>query len=276
MPTLTADAFGVGVSIHSDDADVLRLIRAQLPEFPPAAGAGAPRIAYQIACNPARTRVAVLRGRRTVAVAPDSRSAASHLVNDLQAELGCHADGYTFVHAGVVGIDGEAVLLPARSGAGKSSLVTALLQHGAAYGSDEFAVISREAVVFPYSRSIALRSAVPGLAPARDPADGPRLDSRGVRIGAIIFTEFVAGSGFDPQPVSPARAALGLLQHALGTRRRPIQTMTTLHAVVLAARAWAGVRGEADATARAIIHHARAGWPPAASDAPATRAGLAT
>src|SRR5690348_11129110 len=50
-----------------------------------------------------------------------------------------------FVHAGVVGWRGGAILIPGRSHTGKSSLVAALLALGATYYSDEYAVLDDSA-----------------------------------------------------------------------------------------------------------------------------------
>ena len=52
-------------------------------------------------------RVAVIRGRRTIAVASELWGASAHLVGDLQSTLARAAAGWTFVHAGVVEIGGR-------------------------------------------------------------------------------------------------------------------------------------------------------------------------
>ena len=65
-----------------------------------------------------------------------------------------------FVHAGVVGWQGKAILIPGRSFSGKTTLVKALIEAGATYYSDEFAILDRQGLVHPYP--LPLRSAWDG------------------------------------------------------------------------------------------------------------------
>src|SRR5437588_1322341 len=54
-----------------------------------------------------------------------------------------------FVHAGVVGVQGNAIVIPGRSMSGKTSLVSALVRAGATYYSDEYAVLDMIGRVHP-------------------------------------------------------------------------------------------------------------------------------
>lgn len=68
---------------------------------------------------------------------------------------GLAAQGILVIHAGVVTIDGRAVLLSGRSGAGKSTLTLALVRAGAGWLTDELALIGPDDVtVLPYPRAI--------------------------------------------------------------------------------------------------------------------------
>ena len=63
----------------------------------------------------------------------------------------------TFVHAGIVAWGKAAVLIPGRSFSGKTTLVAELVRAGATYYSDEFAVIDRLGMVYPYARPLQVR-----------------------------------------------------------------------------------------------------------------------
>lgn len=78
--------------------------------------------------------------------------------DDLHLYVATYARRRLFVHAGVVGVNGHAILLPGRSLAGKSTLVFALMQAGATVYSDEFAVLDSRGYVHPYARPLSLRS----------------------------------------------------------------------------------------------------------------------
>ena len=61
------------------------------------------------------------------------------------------------MHAGVVGWKGWALVLPGKSGAGKTTLVAELIRAGATYYSDEYAVLDERGRVHPYARPLAVR-----------------------------------------------------------------------------------------------------------------------
>ncbi|WP_157871812.1 hypothetical protein [Gloeothece verrucosa] len=65
-----------------------------------------------------------------------------------------------FVHAGVVGWRGRAIVIPGRSFSGKTTLAAALVKAGAIYYSDEYAVIDRDGLVHPYPRPLCIREGV--------------------------------------------------------------------------------------------------------------------
>jgi hypothetical protein len=182
------------------------------------------------------------------------------LVEDLQSALARAATGWTFVHSGVVEIEGRALLLPARSGAGKSTLVAALLRAGATYGSDEFAVIDRNGHVHPYSRRLALRTVEPAVTRVRPEELGSRAFVRGIPPGAVLFTEFKPDSRLATQPLSAGHVVMGLLEHCLGARGRPSETLKMLSAVAERAPGFVSARGEADTAARDVIERCRELW----------------
>lgn len=262
--TRAVRAFGLVVSIETDAPDLFDLLGRQLPEFPLAtpddAGPVAADLAYRVTVRAGRG-VGVVRGRRTIAIVQDVPAACERIVTDLQSAMARRAAGCIFIHAGVVAIDGEALLLPARSRAGKSTLVAALLRAGAGYGSDEFAVIDPAGRVHPYSRQLALRTDA-SVSRVRADALGAAVLTRSLPVAAVVFTEFRAGAPLRLQPLSAGEVVLRLLQHGLGVRGRPDETMAALGALAQAARGFAGERGEAGFAAALLIDRARHGWLP--------------
>jgi hypothetical protein len=253
MTTRWLIAFGVTVSIETDDPRVFPFLDEQLPAFPDDPVRSAPALAYRVVRVQARGRVIVIRGRRTIATANELWGASVRLVEDLQSALAHAAADWTFVHAGVVKIGGRALLLPARSGAGKSTLVAALLRAGAVYGSDEFAVFDQQGNVHPYSRRLVLRTE-PRSVTRLCPEDfGSRAFSRHILPGAVLFTEFRPDGRLEAQPISAGHVVMRLLEHCLDARSRPSVALRTLSAVAGSAPGFISTRGEADTVARALI-----------------------
>lgn len=242
-------AFGLVVAIDTDDARLFPLLERQLPPFPSAAEGDAADARYRVSAH-APGQILVIRGRRTIATAFDLERACDRLVADLQSWLGRLAAGWTFIHAGVVSIDGRVLLLPAHSGAGKTTLVAALLRVGASYGSDEFAVLDRDGFVHPYSRQLAQRSGERHVS-ATD--FGATTMTEPLRVASIVFTRFQPNATSELTRVPPGEAVLRLLEHCPGARERPEETLRTLRLMASDVPAFAGMRGEANAMAKVLV-----------------------
>jgi hypothetical protein len=162
-----------------------------------------------------------------------------------------------FVHAGTVGIGGRAVIVPGRSGTGKSTLVAALLSRGAVYYSDEYAVFDEHGLVHAYPKPLAL--ADNGTKVEHPLATRP--GRRPLHLGAILTAPF-GGSAISWNPTNESRGhgTLALLDNTVAARRQPEKTLDVLRMATRDAVYLSGVRGEADPTAEAVIDRLEAEW----------------
>jgi hypothetical protein len=156
----------------------------------------------------------------------------------------------TFLHAGAVEVDGQAVVFPGRSRWGKSMLVASLVDQGCGYLSDEYAVISPEGAVFPLSKPIRLRGGdgESGFNIGRKGASAPG----GFPCGAVILTRYVDGATWRPQALTPGQAAFEALSAALQSRDEPGQVMRSIAAMVCEAACYKGDRGGDEPTAATL------------------------
>jgi hypothetical protein len=178
----------------------------------------------------------------------------------------------TIVHAGVVAFGQHAVVLPGQSRAGKSTLVHALVNEGATYLSDEFAVFQADGGVHSFRKPISLRDsdrnafdssngALLTDQQACDGAPSPQADqtllpfggrpsqnaagdpsatvnvaapSPDVRFDAalILFTQFREGATWNPVRLSRNDACIALIENTLTARLRPAAMMSTFATVV--------------------------------------------
>jgi hypothetical protein len=164
------------------------------------------------------------------------------------------AQGCLFVHSGVVSWRGQAILIPGRSMAGKSTLVRALVEAGAVYYSDEYAVLDREGRVHPYPVPLSIRGRT-GTAAQKIPVESlnGRVGVEPVPVGLVMVTEYRPGATWRPRTLSPGRALLCLMSNTVAARREPALALAILKQVVSASRALGGRRGEAAAVARALF-----------------------
>jgi hypothetical protein len=163
-----------------------------------------------------------------------------------------------FVHAGVVAWKGRAIVIPGLSFSGKTTLVKHLVQAGAKYYSDEYAVLDRRGWVHPYPRPLGLRRHDSTRTEKIKVADlGGATGSLPLPVNLIVSTTFKAGAVWRPRKLSPGNGVLELLSHTVSARRRPGLALTSLKKVAANATFLKGVRGEAGETADAILKKVR-------------------
>jgi hypothetical protein len=159
-----------------------------------------------------------------------------------------------FVHAGVVGWRDRAILVPGRSFSGKTTLVKALVEAGAIYYSDEFAILDRQGLVLPYPLPLALRNGA-GQSIGQIPiaAIGGEVGTEPLPVGLVVVTQYQAGAKWRPRPLSAARALLALMDNTVAAQREPEHSMPILRAAVVSATVIKSKRGEAAGVAQAIL-----------------------
>lgn len=246
------DAYGVRVGLRVNKAEALDRLLACLPAGWKRAPSPAVETVYSVIVGGASSRPGARPYHR--AYADGARIARTRdwdrllffLESELELHVGANARRRTFVHAGVVGWNGRAVLIPGATRSGKTTLVAALLRAGATYLSDEFALLDRLGRVHPYPRPLNLRGEGGGL-PRRVPAEalGGRTGRRPLPVGLVLLTEFRPGARWRPRRVTPGRAALALLQNTVSARRHGAVAVERIRHVVGRAPAWAGPRGDA-------------------------------
>src|SRR5439155_17510488 len=75
----------------------------------------------------------------------------------VQLTVAEYAPRRVFVHAGVVGWNNRAIVIPGLSHSGKTTLVKQLIEAGASYYSDEYAVLDERGRVHAYPRPLGVR-----------------------------------------------------------------------------------------------------------------------
>lgn len=252
-------AYGVRVGIRTTTPDVLPLIYPLLP--PGWKPLTRPVVDYLYSLivggkGPASIRHfhIVYSGAVRLARTTDLYEALRLLELDLHFYIAERARYRVFVHAGVVGWQGRAIVIPGRTWSGKTSLVRALVAAGASYYSDEFAVFDASGRVHPYPIALGIRDEHSGLPKKCAIAElGGIVGSRPLPVGLIVFTQFQPGAQWRPRQLTPGRTVLELLRHTIPARREPERVLKTLCAVASHAPALTGRRGEAHDLAAGLL-----------------------
>ena len=178
---------------------------------------------------------------------------------DLELYLVERSPDYVFLHAGVVAWRGRAILVPGRSFSGKSTLVAALCQAGAAYYSDEYALLDGQGRVHAYPRPLRLRQALSDVSAPPEVETDRSSEREPLAVGTVVVTRYEPGAVWQPTPLSPGEAVLELLPHALSVQRQPQVVLAALRQALAHGRTVRGSRGEAKDTAERLLRWASAG-----------------
>ena len=159
-----------------------------------------------------------------------------------------------FVHAGVVGWQGRGILIPGRSLTGKTTLVKALVEAGATYYSDEFAVLDKAGRVHPYPLPLSIREDG-SLRRHKTPVEslGGQAGAEPLPVRLVVVTHYQPHARWQPQTLSPAQAMLALMDNTVAARREPQYTMPILRQAVLGAKTIHSKRGEAKRVTPALL-----------------------
>lgn len=173
---------------------------------------------------------------------------------DVQMFVAEYAPHRVFVHAGVVGWKGRAIVIPGRSFSGKSTLTAALVRAGATYYSDEYAVLDKQGRVHPYHKPISLRKEN-SYQSTDYPLEifGGRAGVKPLKMGLVISSRFQADSQWRPRPLSAGRGVLIMLENTVSARRAPQIALATLQRAIGNAAILQGTRGEAEAIVPDIL-----------------------
>ena len=176
------------------------------------------------------------------------------LERDLRLYVAERARRRVFVHAGVVGWQGRAIVIPGRSMSGKTTLVKAFVEAGAMYYSDEYAVLDEGGRVHPYPKPMSVRENGDGSAKEILPeALGGTSGVKPLPVGLVVATSYSEGARWRPRQLLPGRAVMALLAHTVSARWKPERALTTLRQVVAGAPVLKGARGEAAEIAEVVL-----------------------
>lgn len=161
-------------------------------------------------------------------------------------------EDHLFVHAGVVGWNGQAVVIPGRSYSGKSTLVSELIRAGATYYSDEMAVFDPFGRVHPYPIPLSMREEE-GTSRYTPEYYGSQAGDDPLPVAVVLSTHYEEAASWRPRVLTPARTLMALLDNTVAARKDPAISLPILRQVVGQAKGIKTRRGEASQVAQKIL-----------------------
>ncbi|HEX8247815.1 MAG TPA: hypothetical protein VF599_06570 [Pyrinomonadaceae bacterium] len=185
------------------------------------------------------TRTDVLRGFET----------------QLRLTVAEYAPERVFMHAGVVAWKDLAIVIPARSFQGKTSLVAALVRRGAVYYSDEYAIFDREGYVYPFPKTLSIRGEIDEFTQKEYPVEafGGIAGEKKIPVGMILISGFKADAEWNPQILSAGQGILEILEHVVPIRFNPKFSIKVLNQVANRAIIAKTLRGDVSKSVDLIL-----------------------
>ena len=253
-------SFGVRLGLRVNEPEVLERIPQFLPPgFRPATSAQVDylfslRVGGKTPHKNLQRYHLLYSGTARRARSKDLDHVLERLAANLRLNVAAAARRRVFVHAGVVGWRGRAIVLPGHSFSGKTTLVAELVKAGATYYSDEFAVFDERGRVHPFAKPLSMRSSSGNqIEPCTAEALGGRAGVKPLAVALIALAEFRPGARWRPRRLSMGRATMALVPHTVPVRLEPQRALTTLGSVLQRASVLKGARGEAGDVARALL-----------------------
>jgi hypothetical protein len=258
-------SFGVRVGVRTTDASLLPRAETLLP--PGATATKDPRVDELwsiVAGGPSerggraiRRLFVLYRGYLRIGRHRELEPVLDALESDMRLRIAEVSPNRVFVHAGVVGWKGRAIVIPGASYSGKSTLVHELVKAGATYYSDEYAVLDARGRVHPFPAALSMREPG-GFEGIETEVDG-KTGTKPLPVGLVVITRYrEATKRWTPKALSPAEGALAMLSNTVSARRDPSKAISTLRAAVDGASVLKGNRCEAAEVAGEILE--RAPW----------------
>lgn len=255
---LALKCYGVRIGIRSNRSDLLDRLYQHVPSERQLVSAPVVDRVYSILANGNGKR----RKSLNVLYCDDVRLAHSTdrdavfetFESDLRifvAELAKHR---VFVHAGVVGWNGKAIIIPGRSYSGKSTLVAELVKAGATYYSDEYAVLDSRGRVYPFAKPLELREEGKFQQRKVNVAElGGLHGVKSLPVGLVLMTQYKRDAHWRPRRLTPGKGVLEILFNTVSARRSPERALATLQRVTATAEVLKGIRGDAADMVDAVL-----------------------
>jgi hypothetical protein len=246
------EAFGVRVGIRSNDLPMHEQIIAGLPFLLPIDIKEIPfdesvHIFSIYWSNRSRQSNLAYCGEREV-VRQDFKSRKIDLIEShIRLTIAEFAEDYVFLHAGAVEYRGKAIIIPAKSFAGKTTLTAEFARRGFEYYSDEYAVLDQNGLVHPFTKRLSMRGIIDDYTQVDIEVEelGGRKGTKPLEVGLILVQKFIKRAKFAPKLLGAGEGIIESIANSVSIRQNPQFVLKVLSFVTNRAKIVKTNRGEA-------------------------------
>jgi hypothetical protein len=259
---ISFQAFGVKIEIKADEAGLLSNVYTKLERvFPnglePTIESD---IEYRFYIKSAATgKYELYRNGEKLCEEGGQELFLNMVESHLRVTVAEFAVGKVFLHAGVVGWKGRAIVIPATSFSGKTTLVAELVKKGALYYSDEYAVINADGRVEPFPKWLSLRGITDAFTQDDCPVEslGGMAGTQPMPVGMVLIAKYKSGKRiprrWQPKRLTQGEAMMEIIPHTLPIRNKPKFVLEVLNKLTDRAIIIRTVRGEAAEFAETLL-----------------------
>lgn len=185
----------------------------------------------------------------------DKETVFSLFESTLRREIACRSNS-VFVHSGVVGWNGKAILFPGYSYKGKTTLTMEFVKHGAEYYSDEYAVIREDGLVEPFPKFLSVRGIVDEKKQVNISVEelGGKVGVAPIPIGLVVLAEYKEGAKWRPKFLTKGQGLLEIISHAASFSAEPEKTLKILEKALSSAIIVKSKRGDVSSFFKEILN----------------------
>jgi len=253
-------AYGVKVGLRVNDRAILKDVIARLPPGSRPVAAKVVDHLYSLIGNRATGESRVRRlnlgywNLLRIARSRNFEDLLDAFESHVQLTVAEYAPKCVFVHAGVVGWNNRAIVIPGLSHSGKTTLVRQLIEAGASYYSDEYAVLDERGRVHAYPRPLGVRTPDSPIGrKVRAEEIGAAVGEKALRVGLVVSTSYKEGSRWRPREITRGKGVLELMANTVSARSQPQLALAVLPKALESARILKGTRGEASEIVESIL-----------------------
>lgn len=246
------EAYGVKIGIRSNDAEPIESLKKRLHLLIPT---GFREINSADADYVFSIRWSDKPGKKHLVYKNDNEILSlSHkdwkldfLESSIRMTIAEFSDEFVFLHAGAVRYKDKAIIIPAKSFSGKTTLVAELASRGLEYYSDEYAVLDKDGFLHPFPKQLSMR----GIIDDHQQVDidveeyGGKKGSAPINVGVILVSKYIKRAKFQPKLMSSGEGIIESIANSVSIRQNPEFVLKVLGKIMNQAKVVKTNRSEA-------------------------------
>lgn len=183
------------------------------------------------------------------------------LISKVRLTIAEFAEQVIFLHAGVIGWQDKAIIIPGKSFAGKTTLVAEFAKNGCEYFSDEYALIDKNGLVHPFLKRLSMRGIIDDYTQVDLDVEefGGKRAQKPFPVGCILIAEYKKEKKSKPKlkEISLGEGVMASIANSISVRQNPKFVIEVLNKALQQSVVLKSQRGEAADFVKIFFNYCR-------------------